>query len=78
MFVCSKLSVKSRLSDVRARHREMYWKTHFSWAVRNAWRATNMMTVYFEKHWQLPLDQLRLQLNLESPLFTPLRKNFDR
>lgn len=60
------------------RHREMYWKTHFSWAVRNAFRARNVMTVYFEKHWELPIEQLRSELNIESPPYTPLRKNFDR
>jgi len=61
-----------------ARHWEMYWKTHFPWAVRNAFRAQNMMTVYFEKHWEVPIEKLRVHLNLEEPPYTPVRKNFDR
>lgn len=60
------------------RHLEMYRSTHFSWAVRNALKAENMMNVYFEKHWEKPMGILRAELGLETPPYTPPRKNFDK
>lgn len=70
--------INCNLYVVCVRHRERYWKTHFPWAVQNAYRARNMMTVYFEKHWELRIEQLRSELNIGSPPYTPLRKRFDR
>jgi ubiquinone biosynthesis protein COQ4 len=60
------------------KHLEMYRNTHFAWAVRNALRSQNMMTVYFEKHWQQPIEGFRAELGLETPPYTPPRRNFDK
>lgn len=46
-------------------------ETHLWWAIRNGLQARKMMCVYFEKHWEQPIEDFRKELNIEEPPLTP-------
>ncbi|GFR85859.1 ubiquinone biosynthesis protein COQ4 homolog, mitochondrial [Elysia marginata] len=53
--------------------RKKYHQVYFRWAVRSGWQAKFLMNVYFEKHWETDIADLRKQLNVElAPV--PLRR----
>lgn len=41
------------------------------WAIRNGQNAKMLMCVYFEKHWERDLEELRDELNIEPPPVAP-------
>jgi ubiquinone biosynthesis protein Coq4 len=47
------------------RHRQKYLDTYLAWAIRCGRNARLLMNVYFEKHWDKNLDDLRKELNVE-------------
>ncbi|KAK3754580.1 hypothetical protein RRG08_019564 [Elysia crispata] len=57
----------------RAKYHHMYLR----WAVRSGSTAMFLMNVYFEKHWETNLAELRRELNVE-PAPVPLRKRKER
>ncbi|XP_076454611.1 ubiquinone biosynthesis protein COQ4 homolog, mitochondrial-like [Babylonia areolata] len=48
------------------KHRQKYLDIYLSWAIRCARNSKPLMTVYFEKHWEKGLDDLRKELNVEA------------
>ncbi|XP_045200588.1 ubiquinone biosynthesis protein COQ4 homolog, mitochondrial-like isoform X2 [Mercenaria mercenaria] len=48
-------------------HRQKYISTYLPWAIRNGRNGKMLMCVYFEKHWERDLQELRDELNLEPP-----------
>ena len=36
--------------------------------------AENLLNVYYEQHWEQPLDEMRKELNIEPPPPTPKLK----
>ena len=57
------------------RHRKLYFETHFLWAIRQGLNATLFMNVYFEKHWEMKMEDLRRMLNVETPPITPKKRD---
>ena len=53
------------------RHRQKYINTYLLWALRCGRNSKLLMNVYFEKHWEKSLDDLRRELNVE-PVPVPL------
>ena len=49
------------------RHRKRYLSIYLPWAVRNAKNGKFLMNVYYEKHWETDLTELRQELNIEPP-----------
>ncbi|KAK3088177.1 hypothetical protein FSP39_015709 [Pinctada imbricata] len=47
------------------RHSQKYVSTYLPWAIRNGRNARFLMAVYWEKHWEDDLHQLRKNLNIE-------------
>lgn len=37
------------------------------WVVSNAWNSAFYMNIYFENHWEQPLDSFRREFNLSDP-----------
>jgi len=56
------------------KHAALYFQTHLPWALRNGFKASNIMNIYFEQHWELSVDELRRQLNIEDPPYTPAKR----
>ncbi|KAL3871969.1 hypothetical protein ACJMK2_039941 [Sinanodonta woodiana] len=51
-------------------HRQRYVSTYLPWAIRCASNTKFLMAVYFEKHWEDDLIELRKELNIEpAPVF---------
>lgn len=48
-------------------HRQRYINTYLPWAVRNGRKAKMLMCVYFEKHWEQDLNEMRQELNIDPP-----------
>lgn len=48
-------------------HRQKYLSTYLPWAIRNGRNGKMLMCVYFEKHWERDLQELRDELNIEPP-----------
>ncbi|ESP00918.1 hypothetical protein LOTGIDRAFT_140358, partial [Lottia gigantea] len=48
-------------------HREKYFKTFLPWAVKTGRNTKFLMAVYFEKHWEDDLQELRRSLNITDP-----------
>ena len=59
------------------RDRAKYHHMYLRWAVRSGSTAMFLMNVYFEKHWENNLAELRRELNVE-PAPVPLRKRKER
>ncbi|XP_005107607.1 ubiquinone biosynthesis protein COQ4 homolog, mitochondrial [Aplysia californica] len=55
------------------KHRQKYTNTYLPWAIRSAYNSKFLMNVYFERHWEQDLDELRKELNVE-PAPIPLIK----
>lgn len=49
------------------RQRQKYLTTHLPWVIRNATQGSFLMNVYWEKNWDKPLEELRNELNIETP-----------
>ncbi|GFR58040.1 ubiquinone biosynthesis protein COQ4 homolog, mitochondrial [Elysia marginata] len=54
------------------KHRQKYRNIYLQWAMRSALRSKFLLNVYFEKHWETDITELRHQLNLE-PAPVPLK-----
>lgn len=48
------------------KHTDKYLNHHLDWIIENAKRSRPLINVYFEKHFETPIDELRAQLNLTS------------
>ena len=46
------------------KHTDKYMEQHLRWIIENAKRSRPLINVYFEKHFETPIDELRGQLNL--------------
>lgn len=49
------------------KHMQKYLETYWSWAIKTGWNAKFLMAVYFEKHWERNLQELRDELNIPPP-----------
>lgn len=49
------------------KHSKLYWNTYMPWAIRCGKQAKFLMSVYFEKHWERNVSDLRKELNIEEP-----------
>ena len=47
------------------RNKQQYLTTYLPWAIRCGRNANFLMAVYWEKHWEKNLDELRAELNIE-------------
>ncbi|EEC10346.1 ubiquinone biosynthesis protein, putative [Ixodes scapularis] len=50
---------------LRPKQRRDYVSSHLPWALRVGYNAKNLMCVYYEKHWEMPLLELQHSLNIE-------------
>lgn len=50
---------------LRPKQRRDYVLHNLPWALRVGFNAKNLMCVYYEKHWEVPLLQLQHSLNIE-------------
>ncbi|PVD22224.1 hypothetical protein C0Q70_18030 [Pomacea canaliculata] len=55
------------------KHQQKYLNTYLSWSIRCAKNAKFLMNVYFEKHWEQEISDLRRDLNVE-PAPVPLKR----
>ncbi|GFO15809.1 ubiquinone biosynthesis protein coq4 homolog, mitochondrial [Plakobranchus ocellatus] len=55
------------------KHRKMYLNIYLRWAIRSARQSKFLMNIYFEKHWERDISELRRELNVE-PAPVPLKK----
>jgi ubiquinone biosynthesis protein Coq4 len=46
------------------KHTEKYLNSYLPWIIDNADKSKPLINVYFEKHFEKPIDQLRAELNL--------------
>ncbi|OON15349.1 coenzyme Q biosynthesis protein Coq4, partial [Opisthorchis viverrini] len=53
-----------RLAPVQTRN---YLNTHLDYALRVGFEGRSLMNVYFEEHWEQPLDEFRSSLNIPPP-----------
>lgn len=56
------------------RHSQKYRSIYLQWAIRSALRSKFLLNVYFEKHWETDITELRKNLNLE-PAPVSLKKS---
>ncbi|XP_046387974.1 ubiquinone biosynthesis protein COQ4 homolog, mitochondrial-like [Ischnura elegans] len=56
--------------QLSAKQRKKYVKYHLPWAVRTGYEAKFLMTVYFEKRWEQPVEEILNELNIK-PLVVP-------
>jgi len=54
-------------------HRQKYISIYLPWAIRSGYNSKMLANVYFEKHWEKDIDELRKELNLE-PAPVPLKQ----
>ena len=48
------------------KHTEIYLNKYLPWILVNAQNSKPLINVYFEKHFETPIDQLRSELNLTT------------
>ncbi len=48
------------------KHTEVYLNDYLPWVLESAQRAKPLINVYFEKHLDKPIDQLRAELSLTT------------
>ncbi|CAH1787226.1 unnamed protein product [Owenia fusiformis] len=51
----------------KPKHGRKYVESYLPWAMRVGQNAKFLMNVYYEKHWEQPLIELREELNIETP-----------
>lgn len=49
------------------KHFQIYSTSLLPWAVQNGVQAKFLMNVYFEKHWEMSISELRGKLNITPP-----------
>lgn len=47
------------------RQRQKYIAEYLPWAIKTGWESKFLMNVYFEKHWDQPLEELQRELNIK-------------
>ncbi|CAD5112558.1 DgyrCDS1768 [Dimorphilus gyrociliatus] len=57
------------------KHRNIYFTTHFPFAVQTGLKAKSFFNVYFEEEWETDLEELRNRLNIPKIPQTPKLKN---
>ena len=57
-----------------SRHRQAYLESHLGWAWRVGLNARFLLNVYYEEHWDWPMEELREYLNIETPPYTPQKR----
>ncbi|KAF7260730.1 hypothetical protein EG68_02237 [Paragonimus skrjabini miyazakii] len=53
-----------RLAPIQTQN---YLKTHLDYALRVGFEGNFLMNVYFEEHWEQPMDEFRTSLNIPPP-----------
>lgn len=48
------------------KHTEKYLNTHLEWVINNAMESKPLISVYFEKNFDKPIDEFRRELNLKT------------
>lgn len=59
---------------LKTKHWHLYKDSHLLWAIETGLHAKFLMNVYYEHHWEMPLDELRAFLNIKEPPWTPSKK----
>jgi len=49
------------------RHSRIFWSSLLPWAVQNGRQSLFLMNVYFEKHWETDMNELRAELGITPP-----------
>jgi len=52
---------------LKPKNRAAYLKTHLPWAIRVGINSKFLMNVYYEQRWDQNIDELRSELNIETP-----------
>lgn len=52
---------------LKPKNRAAYLKTHLPWAIRVGINSKFLMNVYYEQRWEQDIDELRAELNIETP-----------
>lgn len=60
------LSMFSALT-LKAAERKRFLETYLPWALRNGWRAEEVINVYWEEELESDVDALRTKLGVERP-----------
>lgn len=51
-------------------HRQRYFSVFFPWSIEQGFKAKFLMNIYYEKHWEDDIDDLRKRMNVEpAPKF---------
>ncbi|KAI0232806.1 hypothetical protein LSAT2_016911 [Lamellibrachia satsuma] len=58
---------------LRPKQRRAYWDSHLAYALRCGLKGKMLMNLYFENNWETPVEELRVQFNLEPPPSTPAK-----
>lgn len=56
------------------KHTQHYLDHYLPWVLENATKSRLLLNVYFEKHFEEPIDELRASLNLTPPPPPPAKK----
>jgi len=67
MCVLGAIAGPVRLGPV---HRQRYFSAFLPWSIEQGFKAKFLMNIYYEKHWEDDIDELRKQMNIEpAPKF---------
>ncbi|XP_065909919.1 ubiquinone biosynthesis protein COQ4 homolog, mitochondrial-like isoform X2 [Dysidea avara] len=66
MCVLAALGAPAKLTPVQ---KDVFRYKLLPWAISNGWYGKFYMSVYFEKHWEQPMESFRRELNLTAPPF---------
>jgi len=67
MCVLGAIAGPVRLGPV---HRQRYFSVFLPWSLEQGFKAKFLMNIYYEKHWEDDIDELRKQMNIEpAPKF---------
>ena len=51
-------------------HRKRYFSVFLPWSIEQGFKAKFLMNIYYEKHWEDDIDELRKEMNIEpAPKF---------
>jgi len=67
MCVLGAIAGPARLGPV---HRQRYFSVFLPWSIEQGFKAKFLMNIYYEKHWEDDIDELRKEMNIEpAPKF---------
>ena len=60
---------------LKTKDSQKYLNHYLPWVIDNALNSKTLLTVYFEKYFDVPIDELRKKLNLQPPpVVVPIKK----